>query len=357
MFVIPFYSKPLSLSLKKKYKMLHLKENISLLPYNTFGIDVKCKYFVEYDSVEDLKSVLQSDVFKNNNMLHIGAGSNLLFLSDFNGLVLHSNIKGIEKTEENKDVVFLRVGAGEIWDDVVDFAVKNNYAGIENLSHIPGEVGAAAVQNIGAYGVEAKDVIHTVEALEIETRLIKNIPNASCAFDYRESIFKKEYKKKYIITSVTFSLQKKTVFHLEYGNLKSHFEDDVTIDLQSVRNLIIKIREEKLPNTKELGNAGSFFMNPIVSMSAFEKLQLSYPQIPFFISGENKVKIPAAWLIDSCGWKGKQIGNAGVYEKQALVLVNKGGASGLEIKNLALQIISSVKNKFGIEITPEVNMI
>ena len=333
------------------------QENISLLPYNTFGINAQCCYFVEYETVAELQEILQSDIFQKHRYLHIGAGSNLLFLNDFDGVILHSKIKGIEVCEETDEHIFFRVGAGEIWDDFVDFAVQHNYGGIENLSLIPGEVGSSAVQNIGAYGVEVKDVIDEVETIDVETGLVKNFTNAECRFTYRESIFKQEEKGKHIITHVRFRLSKKLVFCLKYGNIAEKLEDETNINLQIIRSLIIKVREEKLPDPKVLGNAGSFFMNPVIPRKQYESLKETYPNIPSYVVSDTSVKVPAGWLIEQCDWKGKSYGNAAVYEKQALVIVNKGGATALEIKTLSDQIIADVKAKFGIDILPEVKLI
>jgi len=332
---------------------------------NTFGIDARCRYFAEYETIAGLREILQSDVFRKNKFLHIGAGSNLLFLSDFNGVILHSKIKGTTKIDETENEVFIQVGAGVVWDDFVQYAVTNSFGGTENLSLVPGEVGAAAVQNIGAYGVEAKDIIFAVEMVQIDNGNLRIFSNEECKFAYRESIFKNEEKDKYIITNVIFRLSKNPVFSLEYGNLSEYLKDTEKIDLQTIRNAIIKIREEKLPDYKILGNAGSFFKNPYVCTAYYESLKKHYPTLPHYpvnqefvsTSLNNHVKIPAAWLIEQCGWKGKSFGNAAVYEKQALVIVNKGGATAQEIKILSDKIIADVKAKFDIGISPEVNFI
>jgi len=332
-------------------------ENTSLLPYNTFGIDVNADYFIAYKSVSELQEILQSQLVKSNRVLHIGCGSNLLFLSDFKGVILHSEIKNIEIELEDKNTVYLKVGAGVAWDDLVAYSVQNNWGGVENLSLIPGETGAAAVQNIGAYGVEVKDVIVQVNTIEFETGKIRVFSNNECKYGYRESIFKYEFKGKFIVTSILIRLDKNPVFKLNY----SHLEDDVSkngkINLQNIRKTIITIRESKLPNPNEFGNAGSFFMNPVISTSQFLKLQDSFPVIPHYFVSETQEKLAAAWLIEQCGWKGKSIGNAAVHDKQALVLINTGGASGAEIVHLAEQIQISVKGKFNVELQPEVNYI
>jgi len=334
-----------------------IKENISLLSYNTFAIDAKADYFIEYNSVEELQTALKSEIVKSNRLLHIGGGSNLLFMKDFNGVILHSAINFIKKVSEDADTVMLEAGAVVNWDDFVAYTVENGWGGVENLSLIPGEVGASAVQNIGAYGVEVQDVIVKVNAVEIETGESKTFSVEDCQYGYRESIFKKELKGKYIITSVVFKLQKQPQFKLNYQHLEAEVLKNGDINLQNIRRTIITVRESKLPDPKIFGNAGSFFMNPVISKTHFNELQAQYPQIPHYFVSETEEKVPAGWLIDQCGWKGKQIGNAGVHDKQALVLVNKGGATGAEIVYLAEQIQASVKSKFGIELRAEVNYI
>jgi len=336
---------------------MRLKQNVSLLSYNTFGIDVKADYFIEYDSVDDLHSVLQSEIVKSNKILQIGGGSNLLFLNDFTGVILHSRIQSIENVGEDDEHVYLEVGSGVIWDDLVAYAVENGWGGVENLSLIPGEVGASAVQNIGAYGVEVQDVILEVNTMEIETAMVRSFSVNDCRYGYRESIFKNELKGKHIVTSVIIRLDKKPVYKLDYQHLEAAVLQHGDVNLQNIRETIIEVRESKLPDTKVLGNAGSFFMNPLIPKDHFILLQEKYPQIPHYFVSEIEEKVPAGWLIDQCGWKGKQIGNAAVHDKQALVLVNKGGASGAEIVSLANEIQKSVKVKFGIELQAEVNYI
>ena len=336
---------------------MKISENISLLPYNTFGIDVKADFFIEYDSVSDLQEVLKTETIKSNRILHIGSGSNLLFLNDFNGVVLHSKIETISVIREDENTVLLEVGSGVVWDDLVAHCVGNGWGGLENLSLIPGEVGAAAVQNIGAYGVEIQDVIVEVNVVEFETGLCKKFSMEECLYGYRDSIFKNELKAKYIISSVLFCVQKNAAFHLNYQHLEAEVLKNGALNLSNIRNTIIKIRESKLPDTKVYGNAGSFFMNPVLTKKQFQKLQEKYPLMPHYYVSELEEKVPAAWLIDQCGWKGKQIGNAGVHAHQALVLVNRGGATGLEIVALAEQIQASVLEHFGVELQAEVNYI
>lgn len=333
-------------------------KNYPLLSHNTFGMDVKASVFVEYDSVAELKTILSDNNYLSGQWLHIGGGSNLLFTGDYAGTVLHSAIRGYEVVDEDDREVKVRVGAGEVWDDFVAYAVGNGWYGAENLSLIPGEVGASAVQNIGAYGAEAKDLIVKVETLAVETGTERVFSNEECRYAYRESIFKKELRGKYIVTYVTYRLSKQPVFNLEYGNVQGELaKRGCEVTLENVRNTIIAVREVKLPDPKVQGNAGSFFMNPMVPRARFEALQQQYPDMPHYDVDGDRVKIPAAWMIDCCGWKGKQVGRAGVHTKQALVLVNCGGATGDEVISLARQIQESVQQKFGISISPEVNFI
>lgn len=332
--------------------------NCSLLPYNTFGMDVKASRFVEYASVEELRGLWNAEREAVARALHIGGGSNLLFASDYEGLILHSAIKGYTVVKETEEEVEVRVGAGEVWDDFVAYTVANGWYGAENLSLIPGEVGASAVQNIGAYGVEAKDLIVSVDTFGLETGEERRFMQEECRYAYRESIFKQELKGKYAVTFVTYRLKKHPVFHLEYGNIRAELEKQgCQVDLENVRRIIIAIRQAKLPDPKVLGNAGSFFMNPVVPKMQFEALLAQYPDMPHYPVDDAHVKIPAGWMIDRCGWKGKRVGHAGVHEKQALVLVNCGGATGKEVMHLAEGIVASVRERFGVTIRPEVNYI
>ena len=333
-------------------------QNYSLLAYNTFGIDVCASRFVEYDSVDELRRFLTEDSGLHEPLLHIGGGSNLLFTADYQGVVLHSAIGGIEKVQETDDWVEVRIGAGVVWDDFVAYAVGHQWYGAENLSIIPGEVGSSAVQNIGAYGVEAKDLIVAVDTLAVADGTYRLFSNADCGYAYRKSIFKGELKGKYIVTHVTYRLSKVPVFHLDYGNIRAELEKEgCEVTLENLRRIIIRIREEKLPDPAVIGNAGSFFMNPIIPESQFVQLQQKYADIPHYPAGEGLVKVPAGWMIDRCGWKGRSLGRAGVHDKQALVLVNRGGATADEIVFLAHEIMRSVEEKFGIRINPEVNFI
>lgn len=331
----------------KEYK------NYSLLGHNTFGMDVKARLYVEYGSEDELKELVPT---LSGEVLHIGGGSNLLFKGDYEGTVLHSVIKGIEVVDDTTDEILVRVGAGEVWDDFVAWAVEHGYGGVENLSLIPGEVGASAVQNIGAYGVEVKDVLVKAETIDLQSGEKRVFENAACEYAYRQSIFKKELKGRYAITYVTYRLQKQPVLKLDYGNIKAMLGDKDRQTIADVRQAIIDIRNAKLPNPKVQGNAGSFFMNPVVSREKFLSIQKDYPQMPFY-EVEGGVKIPAGWMIDQCGWKGKSLGRAAVHDKQALVLVNLGGATSDEILTLCNAICKDVQDKFGIDIHPEVNFI
>ena len=336
---------------------MNIRKDISLLPYNTFGIDVKTKFFAEYNSVEELKELLQSDVVKSNPFFHIVGGSNLLFLSNFDGIILHSKINSIEVVEEDMLSVLLRVGSGVNWDKFVAYCVERNYYGIENLSLIPGEVGASAIQNIGAYGMEVKDTIKKVDFIDIETLKPKTFSNKECNYSYRKSIFKEELKGKVVITHVYFLLKKEPVYVLDYAHLKNAVLKNGEINLANVRKTVIEIRESKLPDPNDLGNAGSFFMNPIIPKSHYEELLRSYPAMPHYPVSETAVKVPAGWLIEQCDLKGKQFEKVAIYEKQALVIVNLGGATGEDIATVASLVQMTVKKRFGIDLVPEVNFI
>ena len=328
----------------------------SLLPHNTFGMDVQTDRFVEYTSVAELISFLKDH--KETPLLHIGGGSNLLFTQDYKGTILHSAIKDYYIVKETEEEVVVCVGAGVVWDDFVAYTVSNGWYGAENLSYIPGEVGASAVQNIGAYGVEAKDLITEVDTVAVEDGSIRHFSNEECQYAYRESVFKKELKGKYIVTHVTYRLSKKPVWKLEYGNIRAELErTGCALTLENLRKLIIRIREEKLPDPKVMGNAGSFFMNPVIPVQQFEALKQQYPDMPSYPAAEGFVKVPAGWMIDRCGWKGRTMGRAGVHSRQALVLVNCGGATGEEIIRLSQAVVRSVQETFGITIHPEVNFI
>jgi len=335
---------------------MRIEQDFSLEKYNTFHLPVKTRWFMEYDNEDDLQKIIRDEYFQECFSLHIGGGSNLLFLNDFNGIIVHSLIKGIEVIGDEEDHVLLRVGAAEVWDDVVLYAASRGWGGVENLSLIPGESGAAAIQNIGAYGVEIKDVIVTVEAYNQLTYEKRIFTNAECEYGYRYSYFKNEHNDPYIITHIVLRLEKEPVYCVDYGHLKSAL-NDTPLSPMSVREAVIRIREQKLPDTKELGNAGSFFMNPVISSGHFEELRKKYPEMPSYPASEGTVKVPAGWLIEQCGFKGKRYGSVGVYDKQALVLVNFGGATGDEIALMAESIRIAVNNTFGIELIPEVRYV
>ena len=330
------------------------QKNYSLLRHNTFGIDAKCKRFIEYSSVEEAQQVAEMITDADRPLLILGGGSNLLLTGDYNGTVLHSGIRFLEQTDE----CHVRCGSGFIWDDVVDYCVANNLYGAENLSIIPGEVGASAVQNIGAYGAEAKDLIECVEAVEIETGQICRFTNTECAYSDRQSKFKHAWKNRFLITAVTYKLSKTYNPKLDYGNIRVALAakgiDNPTA--MQLRETIIDIRNAKLPDPKVLGNAGSFFMNPVVSTHKYNQLAQQYVGMPHYTIDSEYEKIPAGWLIEQCGWKGKALGKAAVHNKQALVLVNCGGATGSEVVQLYKTIQHDVKQKFDIEIKPEVNI-
>lgn len=333
----------------------------SLLKYNTFAIDNKCRKVYSPISVKQLRQCLVE--LHKSPLLVIGGGSNLLFTKDFNGNVLRPAIMGIipfASPNGDADTVMLRCGAGEVWDDVVEYAVRHGYYGMENLSLIPGHVGASAVQNIGAYGKEVKDIIYKVECLEIATGRSVVFSNADCGYSYRHSNFKSDWSDKYVVTYVTYRLSTVFVPHLDYGNLRAVLQqkgiDKPTAN--DVRQAVIEIRQQKLPDPLMEGNAGSFFMNPIVSREKFMQLQSEYPNMPYYSTADpDKVKIPAGWMIETCGWKGRSQGRAGVHDKQALVLVNKGGATGLEIVDLCNAVCADVKKTFGIDLKPEVRIL
>ena len=336
---------------------MDIKHNISLQPYNTFGIEVSAKHFVEIHSVAELQELQQSDFFKLPKLI-LGGGSNVLFTQDFEGLVIQLSIKGVEKLKEDDKHVTVKVGAGENWHQFVLTAIENNWAGIENMSLIPGTVGAAPMQNIGAYGVEIKEVFVELGAMNIETGKFRTFSKEACDFGYRWSVFKGELKDQYIITSVTFQLNKTPEYKTEYGDIKNTLaEMNVSeLSIKAISDAVVKIRHSKLPDPKLLGNAGSFFKNPEIPKHQFNQLKEQFPEVPGYPVSEEEIKVPAGWLIDNAGWKGKTIGNVGVHKNQALVLVNYGNGTGTEIFNLAMDVKKSVKKIYGVDINPEVNI-
>ena len=343
---------------RKLFIMFRLSENISLKDYNTFGIEANARYFLTFDSSDDLIDFFTSNRdFLKEERLILGGGSNLLFVSDFNGLIIYPDVRGIRIISESDQMVEVEVGAGEIWDDFVALCVEKGWGGTENLSLIPGNVGAVPVQNIGAYGAEAESIIINVNGVNLDTLEKKSITGNECNFEYRNSIFKTQLKGKFVVTSVVFRLLKNPSYVLTYGVLKTELERVGEVNLKSVRNAVISIRESKLPDPKEIGNAGSFFKNPIVDKGIAEEIEQKNGGVPIYPVGKDKVKIAAGWLIEKAGWKGKSIGNVAVYDKQALVIVNKGNATGNDIYMFSREIHTDVYSKFGIELEPEVNII
>lgn len=326
--------------------------NCPLKERHTFGMDVMADRLIEFANEDELKSALTGAV---KPLLFMGGGSNLLFLNNYSGTVLHSVIDNINIVAEDDNSVSVRVGSGVVWDDFVAYCVEKGWWGVENLSLIPGEVGASAVQNIGAYGVEVKDVLQSIEAISVDNLSKRIFTNAECNYAYRDSIFKKSLKGKYVITYVTYRLSKKANPNIGYGALKSVLAENPS--LKEIRDAIIAVRNSKLPDPKVYGNAGSFFMNPVIPMEQFVALQSRYPDIPSYPASDGYIKVPAGWLIEKSGWKGKSLGNAAVYEKQALVLINRGGATGMEVKHLADTVIADIKEIFGITLHAEVNYI
>lgn len=341
--------------------MIDVVENADLTLHNTFGIKTTSRYFVSISTIDELKALLQLKIFRENQKLVLGGGSNILFLKFFfDGLVIKNCVTGIEKTREDDAHVWLKVGAGEAWHSFVLHCIAHNFGGVENLSLIPGSVGAAPMQNIGAYGVEVKDVIESVDVFDFKNERTDTISNAACRFGYRESMFKQEGKERYFITHVTFRLTKKNHrFNASYGAItevltKMNISE---LTLRSISDAVISIRESKLPDPKRIGNAGSFFKNPMITRNEFTALQEMFATMPSYTVDDAHVKVPAGWLIEQCGWKGKKVGNVGVHAQQALVLVNYGGGEGREIFELARAIQQSVKEKFNIELQMEVNMV
>ena len=328
---------------------MQIQENISLLPYNTFRMDVRARYRAEYSSVDELKDLLRQ--YADIPRLFVGQGSNLLFTKDFDGIVLHSAMARARAVRETADEVYIEAQSGLVMDSLIEQLCDMNLYGMENLSYIPGEVGAAAVQNVGAYGVEAKDVISQAEALDIQTLERCTFTNSDCRFGYRDSVFKGEMAGRYVITSVTFRLSKKPVYHLDYGHLRDALSASPTPS--DIRETVIRIRQSKLPEVSQTGSAGSFFKNPVVPQEVFDRLRSLYPSIPSYAQADG-IKIPAAWLIEQAGGKGLVVGGAGVWQSQPLVIVNKGNATPDDVMALAKMIQDRVKERFGIALQKEV---
>lgn len=333
-------------------------QNQSLKAYNTFGIDVNARYFVDFNTIDTLSEVLASATFQQNEQLILGGGSNILFTKDFEGIVLHNLLKGISKVQVSEHEYHVSAGAGEVWHELVLYAIANNLAGMENLSLIPGFVGASPMQNIGAYGVEIKDIFVSLKAMEVATGLIKTFTKEECAFGYRESFFKRAGKGKYIILEVTFQLSTKHQFNTSYGAIEQELAKmNVLPSIKNISQAVINIRSNKLPNPKELGNAGSFFKNPTIAIPHYETLKKQYPDIPGYPVNDELIKTAAGYLIEKCGLKGFRKEDAGVHQMQALVIVNYGKASGHQIFDLSSLVIEKVEENFGIELEREVNII
>lgn len=336
---------------------MQLQENISLKAYNTFGIDVRAKQFASFASVDELQQAIAAN--GKNPSLILGGGSNILFTKDYDGLVLKNDIRGIKKINEDDEYVYLRAGAGDNWHQFVLHCIGNGWAGVENLSLIPGNVGASPMQNIGAYGVEIKEVFHELKAFHLQEKCNYSFSVKDCEFGYRESIFKKKYKDQFAILSVTFKLRKKSLFNTSYGAIEQELEKMgvKNLSIKAISDAVINIRSSKLPNPAEIGNAGSFFKNPSVDKAKFQSLQFQFPAIVGYDNADGTIKLAAGWLIEQSGWKGFRRGDAGCHQKQALVLVNYGNATGNEVYELSEEILISVKEKFGVTLEREVNII
>ena len=338
--------------------MCSIEENFSLKNHNTFSIDAKAKYFAEFDSLFALKDIISSEIFQNNKSFILGGGSNILLTKDYNGIIIHNKIEGICILEDKENDITVEVGGGVDWHDFVMWSVSQELSGVENLALIPGTVGASPIQNIGAYGMEVKETIHKVTALEIATQEIKTFSNEDCNFEYRNSIFKEELKNKFIITKVEFKLSKIPLNKTAYGAIEEELNTlNLDANPKNIADAVINIRSRKLPNPAELGNSGSFFKNPIIETSQFEQLKKEFPEMVGYKITESTTKIAAGWLIDNAGLKGYRKVDAGVHKNQALVLVNYGNASGKDIINLAEEVEHKIKDKYRISIEAEVNIL
>jgi len=338
--------------------MLQIQQNVSLKNFNTFGVEANARYFVEINHEDDLVELFMDPQWLKMPRLVLGGGSNMLLLGDFAGLVIRINIRGFEHRINHNDV-FVEAGGGEVWNDLVNFCVAREYAGLENLSLIPGSVGASPIQNIGAYGVELKDIFHSCKAFEIASGTCRIFTKADCKFGYRESVFKTELAGQYIITSVKFQLSLIPNLNLNYGAIGQELTARHIIEptIKDVSQVVSHIRVSKLPDPSTIGNAGSFFKNPVITAEEFTPIQTKFPAIVNYPAGEGHIKLAAGWLIEQCGWKGKVVGHTGTWKNQALVLVNHGGATGAEVYSLSSQIIDSVYTKFGVTLQREVNII
>ncbi|MBL0063440.1 MAG: UDP-N-acetylmuramate dehydrogenase [Bacteroidetes bacterium] len=338
---------------------MKIQEKVSLRPYNTFGLEVNAARFVEVSSLAELRELILDPALKSLPKFILGGGSNILFTQDFNGLIIRNRIRGIEITNESEEYARVKAGAGEVWHSFVLWTLDHNLAGLENLSLIPGSVGAAPIQNIGAYGVEIKDTFYELEAMSLEDGSLTTFSREECKFGYRDSIFKREAKNKFVIVSVTFQLSKKPALNTSYGAIEQELKamNVQNAGIREISQAVINIRSSKLPDPAKIGNAGSFFKNPEVEISIFEKLKSEYPDLVGYKTGNNKMKLAAGWLIEQCGWKGKVSGHVGMHKQQALVLVNYGGATGSELIQHARTVQSSVREKFGVELEMEVNIL
>lgn len=338
---------------------MQVQQHTSLKPFNTFSIDVTAKYFAAISTIDELQECLLWAKNNDNKSLILGGGSNILFTKNYDGIVINNLIKGIEKVGEDETYIYIKAGAGEGWHQFVLYCLHHNYAGVENLALIPGFVGASPMQNIGAYGVEIKEVFHELTALHKSDLALHTFSNTNCKFGYRESIFKNEYKDQFVIISVTYRLRKTPVFNIEYGAIKQQLEKNniEQLSIQAVANAVIAIRTSKLPDPKQIGNAGSFFKNPSVSKEKYEGLKNKFPGLVAYENNDGTMKLAAGWLIEQCGLKGYRNGNAGVHNQQALVLVNYGGASGKDLLQLCGQVQEAVLQKFGVALHAEVNIV
>ncbi len=338
---------------------MRIYQNISLKPYNTFGIAANASQFVELNTLEEVQVLCKTFNLTDRKLLILGGGSNILLTKDFDGMAIKINLKGMKVLQSDEQSIYIEAMAGEVWHDFVEFCVQNNWGGVENLSLIPGCVGAAPMQNIGAYGAEIKSVFHSLTAVEIASGELLTFTNDQCEFGYRESVFKNKYKGKYIIVSVTFKLNKQPSLNYSYGAIQEVLQKAGITDpsIQDVSKAVIEIRKSKLPDPSVLGNAGSFFKNPEIALESYNQIKIKYPDMPGYPTSQNQIKVPAGWLIEQCEWKGKIVGNTGAHKNQALVLVNYGTANGNEVLNLAKQIQDSVFQKFNIHIQAEVNII
>ena len=338
--------------------MFTVKNNFSLKQHNTFAVDARAQSYVSIENESDLQTLFADPQWKHKKLLILGGGSNMLLVNDFEGLVVYININGI-KHERKGSEVFVTAGAGEVWNDMVNYCVDHQFAGVENLSLIPGSVGASPVQNIGAYGVELMDVFHSCRAFEIETGAMRTFSKVDCAFSYRDSIFKTRLKDKYIITEVTYKLSTNFKPNTSYGAIEQELQlrNILTPTIKDVSQIVAHIRVSKLPDPSTIGNAGSFFKNPVISVQQFEQLQIRFPDMVHYPAGTGQIKLAAGWLIEQCGWKGKVVGNTGTWKNQALVIVNYGSATGKEIFDFSTIIIESVHDRFGVVLEREVNII